>query len=185
MRSARILVAAMAVVPGLAGLAHGQEPQRGDSNRSVDSRVVRSLPSGFSYRQLQRALTALRPVQGATAPTAAGAQDGVPRREIDGLVVDETATKIGRDFYEVFYGAWEAPRGATGFTIRIQEQPAPGRGTRVILLLDDEQLFQLQLQPRYEVVEELAQQAAAYVRNELQRRQPESMPAAAGDPGGG
>jgi curli production assembly/transport component CsgE len=113
-----------------------------------------------------------------------GLIDGVSRREIDGLVVDETQTKIGRDFFEVFYAAWERPAGAMNYTVRIQEQPSPSLGTRVVVFLDDEVLFQLQLQPRYEVVEELAQQAALYTAREVETRRPAPSPAAAGDPPG-
>ncbi len=103
--------------------------------------------------------------------------------QIDGLIVDETATKVGRDFYDIFYGAWEPPDGAANYTVRIQEQPSPGLGSRVLVFLNEDALFQLQLQPRYEVVEMLGKEAAAYVREELIRRQPRDMSTAAGDSG--
>jgi curli production assembly/transport component CsgE len=99
--------------------------------------------------------------------------------------VDETATKIGRDFYEVFFSAWEAPPGVLSYNIRIQEMPSLGLGSQVIVHLDGEPLFQLQLQPRYDIVEDLAQRAAVYTRQELERRQPDPNSSAAGDRRGG
>ncbi|MCB0753318.1 MAG: hypothetical protein KDC52_17740, partial [Ignavibacteriae bacterium] len=37
--------------------------------------------------------------------------------EIDNLIVDETITKIGNDFYESFYNSWEAPPNSPNITI--------------------------------------------------------------------
>jgi hypothetical protein len=131
------------------------------------------LPSGLSFREMQNVLGALRGRAG-TSPGGRGPEvvDGVSRLEIDGLVIDETVTKIGRDFFDVFRGAWEPPDGVVNYTIRIQEQPVPTLGTRVVLLLDDEPLFQLQLEPRYEVIEDLARQAAQFTAQELMQRSP-------------
>jgi hypothetical protein len=149
-----------------------------------DTQEVR-LPSGFSFREQRRVLGMLRPrpevVRGEQDPAVA---DGVARLEIDGLVIDETVTKIGRDFYDVFHSEWVAPEGIYNYTIRIQEYPVPTLGTRVVLLLNDEPLFQLQLEPRYEVVEDLARQAARFTGEELERRSPRAGVEAAGDPGG-
>jgi curli production assembly/transport component CsgE len=142
---------------------------------------VHALPSGLSYEELRRALARLRPAPAGAARQAENGADGIARREIDGLIVDETTTKIGRDFYQVFHSAWEAPPRARNYTLRVQEQPSPSLGTRVVVLLNDEVLFQLQLQPRFELIEELAQQAALYTRQEVEARQPDAIPAAAGD----
>jgi hypothetical protein len=131
---------------------------------------VRPLPSGFSFGELQAVLGRLRPREVPRMPAAVAGPDGIQRLEIDGLVVDETVTRMGRDFYEVFHAAWEPPEGQFNYIIRLQEQPIPGLGTRVILLFNDEVLFQLQLQPRYDYIEELAQLAAQYTREELERR---------------
>ena len=32
-----------------------------------------------------------------------------PESEINGLLIDETRTKAGHDFYELFFSVWEAP----------------------------------------------------------------------------
>ena len=76
--------------------------------------------------------------------------------DLNGLVVDETITKVGRDFYEVFYRQWEAPASEMSYTIFIKELPAPGRGSQVLVYMDDTELFNQAVQPRYEVIEELA-----------------------------
>ena len=90
--------------------------------------------------------------------------------EINGLVVDETITKVGRDFYEVFYSRWEPPPseaspGEMSYTIFIKELPMPGRGSQVSVLMDDTQLFTQPVQPRYDVIESLAEYAVSLVSN--------------------
>ncbi|WP_276497403.1 CsgE family curli-type amyloid fiber assembly protein [Pontibacter litorisediminis] len=95
--------------------------------------------------------------------------------EVDGLIVDETITKIGRDFYEVFHRQWEAPPAAKNFTILIKERPTRGNGALIQVALNDELLFEQQLQPRYDVIEETATYVATglyeyLVRNQLQQQ---------------
>ena len=90
--------------------------------------------------------------------------------EINGLVVDETITKVGRDFYEVFYSKWEAPRsdaspGQRSYTIFIKELPQIGQGSLVSIYMDDTELFSQPVQPRYEVIEALAEYAVSLVSN--------------------
>ena len=88
--------------------------------------------------------------------------------EINGLVVDETITKVGRDFYEVFYSKWEAPRsdtspGQQSYTIFIKELPQMGQGSLVSIYMNETELFSQPVQPRYEVIEALAEYAVSLV----------------------
>ena len=85
--------------------------------------------------------------------------------EINGLVVDETITKIGRDFYEVFYSKWEAPPSELSYTIFIKELPLVGQGSQVIIYMDDTELFTQPIQPRYDVIEAVAEYAVSLVTN--------------------
>lgn len=86
---------------------------------------------------------------------------------ITGLVVDETRTTIGRDFYAIFYDAWQAPEGSVNYTVVVEEQPVPSLGTRVIVHVNDEVAFDARLQPRYEMIREAALAAVAYARRTL------------------
>jgi hypothetical protein len=86
---------------------------------------------------------------------------------ITGLVVDETRTTIGRDFYDTFYDAWTAPEGSVNYTVVVEEQPVPGRGTRVLVRLNDEVAFDTRLQPGYERIQEAALAAVSYTRRAL------------------
>lgn len=88
--------------------------------------------------------------------------------EIDGLLVDDTKTKIGRDFYDMFYANWEAPDQAKNYTITIQEKPFRLTSTLVSISINDNMVYQSILQPRQDVVESLSEQAIAQTYNYLQ-----------------
>ena len=118
------------------------------------------------YDTLMRQYAQLRRV--AEAGVVGGDQDGLQRIEIDGLVVDETQTRLGGDFYALFHASWIAPEGAVNFTIVVREQPLPNIGTRILVHVNDEVAFQTQLQPREEMVEAAAQQGLFYTHRFVQ-----------------
>lgn len=79
--------------------------------------------------------------------------------ELDGLVMDETRSKIGRDFYNIFYQQWEAPPNSNNYTITISEKPTPTLGSLISVSVNDQQVFEYRLQPRYEIIEQVAKYA--------------------------
>ncbi len=87
---------------------------------------------------------------------------------MNGLVIDETVTKIGRDFYELFYARWEAPSSSMGYTLYIKEQPQPGRGTRITVRLNDTELMTRALQAREELLLATATYAMRLARYHIQ-----------------
>lgn len=81
------------------------------------------------------------------------------------LILDNTRTKTGRDFYELFYREFNeaiadtaaASRIMAGldpedFVIMIEEIPAVNQGTVVTISINDQLIFQQFLQPRIDVV---------------------------------
>jgi len=89
---------------------------------------------------------------------------------LGGMVLDETRSKMGSNFYSIFYNHWEAPEDAKSFTITISEQPIPSRGTMVMIELDDQTIYRSRLEPRYYKTEQDAKRAARICRQRLQRR---------------
>jgi hypothetical protein len=81
--------------------------------------------------------------------SAAGREYTVPERPdaaaekqvfegINGLVIDETMTKVGRAFFEQFCLLWEAPTtGLTGYNVIIMEKASPLWGTWITVSVDD------------------------------------------------
>jgi len=101
-------------------------------------------------------------------PTVSSTSDAI---EIDGLIIDETRTKSARDFYELFYGKWTAPYGAKDFTINIKELPSRGRSARIVISVNDREIFQRFLQPRYDVIEMMVNQAIYHVGRYLSKNE--------------
>ncbi|WKN42130.1 CsgE family curli-type amyloid fiber assembly protein [Tunicatimonas pelagia] len=96
-------------------------------------------------------------------------QDGSEGVEINGLVVDETVTKVGRDFYELFYQQWNAPISTINYSLFIRERPMNGLGSQIAIYINETEIFAQAVQPRHEVVESLAHYAVSlanqYVQN--------------------
>lgn len=107
-------------------------------------------------------LTLVAALIGVAVVGRAGAQDSTASEgvTVGGLVVNETRTALGRDFYDVFYRAWTPPEDVTSYTVRIQEQPLPNLGSRVQVFVEDALIFQTHLRPRYEVIEHAGRKAA-------------------------
>lgn len=92
------------------------------------------------------------------------------------LIVDNTRSKIGRDFFDLFYQRWtsmpsdtsQAGRRAaeldpTEYLITIDELPTIGIGTLLNVSINDQLVWQAILQARYELIEENAFGASDYI----------------------
>lgn len=101
--------------------------------------------------------------------------------EIEGLIIDETRSKAGRDFYDQFYAKWSAPQGVSNFSITIKELPARGRAARVLVKVNDEAVARPMLQPRSDIIELLAEQSVNIVTRHLQNKQKMSKDLDVGD----
>ena len=89
---------------------------------------------------------------------------------LGGMVLDETRSKMGSNFYSIFYNHWEAPENAQTFTLTIREQPVPSRGTMIMIELDDQPIFRHRLEPRYYKTEQAAKRAAQICQRRLQQQ---------------
>jgi curli production assembly/transport component CsgE len=89
--------------------------------------------------------------------------------EIGEMVFDETITKVGRDFYELFFNGWSNPTDITDFSISISEMPMPGVGTQITVTIDDQEILKQFIRPNQEMIEMLAEYsvglAAQYLLN--------------------
>ena len=94
---------------------------------------------------------------------------------LNNLVMDNTLSNIGRDFYAYFYENWDPPQTDQHFTLYINEKPSPGIGNMVMIRINYERIFTGRLVPRQETLEALADQAIAravsYIANYEQIRQ--------------
>ncbi|MCJ7554707.1 MAG: curli production assembly/transport protein CsgE [Ignavibacteriaceae bacterium] len=96
--------------------------------------------------------------------------------EIAGIIIDATQTKIGKDFYDLFYQQWSELEDLPKQSITVSEKALPQLGSQISVQVEDYLIFQQNIQPRYEIIEQMAeyalQQALLYVQNydEMQKQ---------------
>ena len=88
-------------------------------------------------------------------------------RSDDGLLVDNTKTKGGKDFYDLFYASWEAPLNARNFTITINEKPYRLTTTFIVVMINENVVYEALLQPRLDVIEYMTADAVQMARSYL------------------
>jgi len=93
-------------------------------------------------------------VEGSTQATDEGL-------EITGLLLDETKTKGGHDFYYAFNSYWQQVEGLD-YSITINELPSGVRGSVILVNVNGTRVYQNTLNPRAEVIEEEAKRAVEF-----------------------
>lgn len=79
--------------------------------------------------------------------------------EIDGLIIDQTKSKLGHDFANNFSLSWETV--ATEYNIVIDEQSDFRAGSWVSIEINENLVFKALLKPNAEEIEKLAKEAVA------------------------
>jgi len=74
---------------------------------------------------------------------------------IRGLVSDHTKTKMGKDFYDIFYTSYNLLDEKFPFMIEIVEQPMIGRNSMVTVNVDDKPIYNFSLTPNEEYMKEV------------------------------
>jgi len=103
----------------------------------------------------------------------AAPQDGFV---LPGLVIENTITKAGRDFYRYFYSEYYNLGIQTGINITINEVPGRARTTRISVKVGDQLVWQFFSQPRKEFLKEMASTAlrrSIYRLQQLQQQKDE------------
>jgi hypothetical protein len=75
---------------------------------------------------------------------------------INGLVLEKTITKNGRDFYRFYYSEYYNKQIVSPRNIEIEEAPGRGRGTRITLKVGNQIIMQFFAQPKKEFLQEMA-----------------------------
>jgi len=81
--------------------------------------------------------------------------------EITGLVLNETKTKGGNDFFDAFNSYFQQVEGLS-YSITVSELPSRGRGSVVSVSVNDTLVYQNFLNPQAEVIEEEAKRATQF-----------------------
>ena len=108
-----------------------------------------------SINGLQR-ITSEQPQSAPISQDQAAPQDGFV---LGGLVVENTLTKAGRDFYKYFYSEYYNRQVQTKKNIIIEEVPGKFRNTRISVKIDDQLLWQFFAQPKKSFLQKMANTA--------------------------
>jgi curli production assembly/transport component CsgE len=92
-------------------------------------------------------------------------EDLLQKSLLSGLVMDNTLSKMGYEFYRYFNDKWNPPEMKKSFTVYIYEKPAPGIGNIVTVKINYEQIFKGKLAPRPGAVKKTAQRALKQSKN--------------------
>jgi len=87
--------------------------------------------------------------------------------EITGLIIEQTMTRIGYDFYENFFILWKAPKGIKDYNIFISEKASSEWGSLVQIKVDSNVVWDRALKPRGEEIEEAAKEATVATKEFL------------------
>lgn len=80
--------------------------------------------------------------------------DGIQLR---GVVLDETKTKAGRDFYQLFYSSYLANQINSERIISLRESFSMGNNTRIQVLVDENIIFEFFVRTQYDYLKSMAE----------------------------
>lgn len=112
------------------------------------------LSSENGYQEIKT--DKLSPQEEAMSQDQAKPQDGYI---MDGLVVENTLTKVGRDFYKYFYSEYFNRGIQTKKNIVIEEVPGRMRTTRISVKIDNQLIWQFFSQPKKSFLQSMANTA--------------------------
>mgnify|MGYP001244682091 CR=1 FL=1 len=87
--------------------------------------------------------------------------------EVNGLLIDQTRTRIGQDFYRHFCTLWGNPNIPIRYNIVIKEIPDARWGSFIAVEVNGRPAYRTTLRPRSGGAEEAAKQAIPRVRGYL------------------
>ena len=79
--------------------------------------------------------------------------------EMAGIVTDETKTKMGKDFYDSFYYLYRDYNLNARQIVKINEELSFGRNTKIIIMVENEVIFEFLARPDEEFLTAMAKSA--------------------------
>lgn len=96
---------------------------------------------------------------------------GIPAQasdiELEGLVLDRTISRFGKDFLYYYAGYWRDMPSTEGVTVVIFEQVYPQAGTYLWIEMNQSKIYHTHFGRRYNDVKQMAEQAILQSINEL------------------
>ena len=125
-------------------------PVFGQEKKADKKAVEKKQEKSPTQERLKRLLSTITAQVKKQADSTVSQSDNI---EIDGLIIDQTLTKIGHEFYEYFYTQWEAPEKIRDYTIFITEKITMLSTSQIWIDVNDMTIYQQLLKPRSEEIE--------------------------------
>lgn len=87
------------------------------------------------------------------------------RTELSGLIIDETKTKTGRDFFDFFYIQYNQLPSKSDGSITIAELPTQGTGSQIHIMMDDKVIYSFTTSPSEDYLREQAANSFIYIKD--------------------
>jgi curli production assembly/transport component CsgE len=134
---------------------------------SLKQKDVKPKKPSAAEERIRKLIEAVKEERLATKEEIAAEQQLM--QEITGLIIEETMTKIGYEFYEYFFLIWEPPQTVLKYyNIVITERASPVWGSLVEIKIGENIVWSIVLRPRSEEIEYAAKQAIEATKNYLQ-----------------
>lgn len=157
----------------LSSPAWGQRPAAPKAAVPVPAKAAAPAAKAPQPLSVQKTEEALRLLLRADSVRQARVQPGL-EADAEGFVLDQTLTKPGHDFYELFYSTFQSTTGFRDFTIVLSERPIRGTSTLISMNVNDTELFEIPLPTRTEQIEEAVAAAVETAHDYLAEQQAQS-----------
>lgn len=87
-----------------------------------------------------------------------------------GVVMDNTFSKLGRDFFDYFFSEYNLKFKNSPYDISIKEMPHLGRTTKIVVSFEGDTLLEFNSNPNQEYLEKYASYVIALIQREIQNR---------------
>ena len=94
--------------------------------------------------------------------------------ELNGIVVEDTKTKPGRDFYKLFYSLYSQNNINGNKVVTIKEILALGRNTKIEVIVGDDKIFSFFVRPSAEYLKQMNDYAIISVYKHFKKLEKES-----------
>ncbi|MEN2434181.1 CsgE family curli-type amyloid fiber assembly protein [Weeksellaceae bacterium A-14] len=91
--------------------------------------------------------------------------------ELKGLTIDETKTKIGKDFYDLFFIDYSNLKDKADSPVTIAELPTRGTTTQISILMDDRTLYSFVSNPSEDYLRENAKLVIRIINDYIKKNE--------------
>ena len=142
-----------------------------DNNLIGQDRVVYNDKSNLDIKNKHKLLEKLTEEQANSKDVNRDKRDGL---ELKGIVVEDTKTKPGRDFYKLFYSLYTQNNINGNKVVTIKEVLALGRNTKIEVIVGDDEIFSFFVRPSLEYLTKMNDYAIINVYKHFKKLENES-----------